>query len=1240
MEFRILGPLEVRDGEGNRASLQGPRQCALLAVLLLHANEWVSVEQLVDELWSDGKPQTALNALQVHVSHLRKLLGVGPTGSNGRLVTERGGYRLELGPDELDAERFERLVAEARSLVARSRHADASGMFHAAEALWHGPALSDFRAAPFAQAAIARLDELRLAAVEDRVEADLALGRNPELVAELDALVAEHPLREGLRGQLMLALYRGGRQADALEEFQRARKVLIEEVGLEPSTALKSLQASILRQDPALESETPSGQDAPRSTHAERKTLTALFASFALGEDEARLAIDRHGGHVLEIGAEGVLAVFSLPRSREDDALRALRAAGDLRDALDDVRIGVETGTVLVQPSTAREPEIAGDVLSSVERLASRAKLGEIVLGESTRLLAGHALRLKPARRLAGGGPIWRLLELAADAPAIPLNVTTPFVDRERELAQLIQAYERTIAERTSYLVTVLGPAGIGKSRLAAELRRYVAADASVFVGRCLPYGEGITFWPLAEIVEQAAGERAPEALAERLAGDEDAGTIAQRIAGVLGAGEGIAGTDETFWAVRRFLERLARTRPVVVFFEDLHWAEPTFLNLVDHIADWARSAPLLIVCLARPEFLDARPTWGGGKTNAASMLLEPLPDDQSAALVDHLVEAPLEAENRATIVEAAGGNPLFIEELVRVTVERDRVPGIHATPPTIQAVVAARIDQLAPEERDLLGAASIVGKVFQPAALAELADQEWGESLREHLRTLVRKDVIRPHPDALAGEEAFAFRHILIRDAVYTTIPEVRRAELHERFAVWLEGEAGERFTEYEEIVGFHLMEAFRCRRELGAVDDAARILAAKAAGHLVAAARRANAREDSPAEIALLSSAIELLHDDDRERLELLPDLGDALRMRGQFDQARAVLDEATALADDAGDEAIAAYAAVIRVRLDIQTDPAFSLSRGADKAEWAFRVLEESGDDHRLAGAWELLAWLPYLRCRYAEAEEALQKTLEHAERAGNTRQEQRARSLLLSTAVFGPLRVEEGIRRCNQVLAENPASGRITASATRALASLTAMTGDFAEAHALVARDKALSEEVGGPLLSGRASLAYGILELLADDPLAAEAELRIGFEQLSELGEQGTLCTVAAVLAQAVFLLGRDEEALNLSMEAERIAAFDDINTHVLLRGPRAKILAREGRFVEAVNLAAEAVALAETSDYLNMRGDICLDAAEVHRLAGDPEQAKRHLRKAIHVYDRKGNRSAAARARRLLSEVA
>jgi tetratricopeptide (TPR) repeat protein len=500
----------------------------------------------------------------------------------------------------------------------------------------------------------------------------------------------------------------------------------------------------------------------------------------------------------------------------------------------------------------------------------------------------------------------------------------------------------------------------------------------------------------------------------------------------------------------------------------------------------------------------------------------------------------------------------------------------------------------------------------------------------------LVRKDLVRPDAQAVAGEEAFRFRHMLIRDAAYGAIPKDRRAALHQQFGEWLERARTDRLTEFQEIVGFHLEQAFRYRSELVAVDATVLELAAKAAAHLAAAGRRAHARGDAPAAIALLSRAAELLPAEAPGRLELLPDLGDAYREAGDFGRAKSVLDEAQELATGVGDEGVAAYARVIQLLLKSQLEPDFALEEAWDEAKQAIRVLEQRGVDGWLAKGWELIAWIPYRRCRASEVEEPLRRVIEYARRAGDGRQESRALSLLFGTAVFGPLRVADGIQRCEEALRRHSTSAGITASATRALASLMSMHGDFEQARALVARDKVISEELGRPLAAARGSIAYGFLELLADDAEAAEAELRAGYDRLKEVGDKNALSFVAALLAEALYRQERYDEALELAREAKQASAPEDLSAQVYWRAPWAKVLARRGRKREAQELVEEAVAIAHQTDALNLKGDALMDAAEVLRVGGQSEAAAAQIRRAINAYDRKGNRTAARKARSLL----
>ena len=961
----ILGPLRVSRA-GDAVALGAARQQALLALLALHPAEAIAADRLVEELWDGAAPETAAKIVQIYVSELRKALG------RDAIATRGGGYALELDPERIDARRFEQLAA--------------GGAHREALDLWRGPALADFRYERWAQAEAQRLEERRIAVLEERIEGDLAAGRHAALAGELEALVAEHPLRERLRGQQILALYRSGRQADALAAYREARRVLVEELGIEPSPQLRRLEQAILAQDASLD------EAAPEPELPQRKSVTAVWVesgSTADPEaqspalDAAAAAIERHGGSV-ERHSGGVTGVFGIPVVHEDDALRAVRAAEELRAA----GVVVATGEIVAAGGSA------ADAVRAL-RPATAAQPGEVVLDETTERLVLNARQ----------------------------SLDTQLVGRRHELALLRDAFDRVERDSTCALVTVLGPAGIGKSRLAAELAAEVGGRATILAGRCPPYGEGITFRPLAEIVD-AAGDLS------LLLGDEpDAALVADR----LSTGSA-APPQDIFWAARRLFEAMARRRPLVLIWDDLHWAEPTLLDLVDHLAGLVRDVPVLLVTLARPELLDARPHWGGGKLNATSTLLEPLSDDESQALVQDISRDLAEAVG-SRIVAAAEGNPLFLEQMVAHA--RDDPGGDTAVPPTISALLAARLDRLPATERAALQRAAVVGREFEAGSVAALAEQD----PRPALDALAHKDLIR---HAARGNGTFRFRHALIRDAAYGSLPKRTRGELHERFAATLDA-AGE----HDELIGYHLEHAYRYGEELAAPDAD---LGARAAERLSAAGRRAAGREDTSAGAALLARAAALLTDDSPERLALLPELADAYRALGDFERARALLDEAL----EASDERVVWHARSARIGLLLRTEKELRPDDLLTEADEAIAAFERLHDERGLALSWSFRAWVPWLQGQAGATADAAQKSIGHARSVGDPLTENRGLRLLLGAALWGPTPVDEGIQLCGEVLERPRDYGRVThATALRASAGFEAMAGNAASARELAA-----------------------------------------------------------------------------------------------------------------------------------------------------------------------------------------
>jgi class 3 adenylate cyclase len=642
------------------------------------------------------------------------------------------------------------------------------------------------------------------------------------------------------------------------------------------------------------------------------ETLRQVIASYFEAMSEA---LNRHEGAIEKFIGDAVMAVFGTPTVREDDALRAVRAAAEMRSTLAELndqleqrwgvrlqaRTGVNTGEVITGDPSRGEGFVSGDAVNVAARLEQTAPPDEILIGERTLDLVRDSVVVEPVTPLELKGksepvPAFRLVEVTDGPAERARRLDAPLVGRERELALLREAFDRTVEGDGCELVTLVGPAGIGKSRLAEDFGASVAGEAKVVTGRCLSYGEGLTFWPLRAIVEGLVGsaddessEQAQARIARLLEDDEDTATIVERVAGALGQSEAAAYPAETFWAVRKLLEAAAREQPLVLLFEDIHWAEPTFLELIEDLAGKTEGVPILIVAAARTDLFDIRPDFGGAVEAATKLELHPLGADQSRTLIEQLVgDAGAAADLPDRVFAAAQGNPLFVEELVRMLLEER-----HAdVPPTIHALLAARLDRLEPAERAVVEAAAVVGRSFSGGAVLELTGGDDRDELERQLSALVAKQLIEPDGSRFAGEPTFSFDHILVRDVAYQGILKGQRSELHAGFAAWLERVAGERANEYEEILGYHLERAHRYLAELGPLDERGHELATRAAARLGSSGGRALARGDIGPAVNLLERAVSLLAEDDPLRRDLTVKLGIALAESGQLSRADALL------------------------------------------------------------------------------------------------------------------------------------------------------------------------------------------------------------------------------------------------------------------------------------------------------------------------------------------------------------
>ncbi len=1009
----------------------------------------------------------------------------------------------------------------------------------------------------------------------------------------------------------------------------------------------------------------------PITPSGERPSPEALRAVMSRYFETVHPILERHGGTVEKFIGDAMMAVYGLPFLHEDDALRATRAALDMQEALPALNaaleaewgvtlenhVGVNTGEVIAGDASLGQRLVTGDAVNTAARLEQSAGAREVLLGDLTYRLVRDAVTVEAVEPLTLKGkaepvPAYRLLSVAAVDEVVRRRQDAPMVGRDGEMAGLTQLYATAVQDRTCRLATVVGDAGVGKSRLIAEFTARSAERARVIRGRCLPYGDGITFWPLREAARDAAGigvdEGAESALA-KLKQALEADEVVDRLASVMGLSDTPYPVTEIYWGARKFLEHLARDRPVLMVIEDIHWAESTFLELLQHLVETVEGASVLLLCTSRNELLDRDPEWGQGN-GALRLVLRPLTDADAGQVVAGLLGGTgLPEAVQTRIVDASAGNPLFVEQLLSMLIDDgslrqtdgrwEQVRDLTAltVPPTIQALLAARLDLLAPPERGVIEPASVIGQTFAQAAVIELVPPERSAEVADGLQTIARRELITAAPGSAAEEKAYRFAHILVRDAAYNGLLKRARADFHERFVDWAEelnrrqGRAGH---EFEEIHGYHLEQAYRYLTELGTLDEHARRVGIRASEKLSSAGRRAQARGDTPAAASLLRRAAATRVLDDPGRLALLPDLGEALMELGEFAEAERVVKEAHGAALRIGDERLEAETTIVRLILELYSTESdgWTVSANAE-VERIIPIFERFGDHAGLALAYRLVYAINANAERYGPAAAAAEQVINHARLADDRRLESRGLLGYAQAAALGPMPIADLLVRYDELSGQARGDRRAEGLLSSTFAMLYAMRGDFDQAREMYRRGRANLEELGAGVVSSSVTLMGAAIEMLADQPSNAEAELRPAYEALGELGEQFLRSSVAGMLAKVLYEQGRLDDALAISESTEALAAPEDVDPQVAWRSVRAKILARRGRTDEALQLANAAVDLSRGPDAPSTQASALADLAEVQRAAGLDSEAQVSLAQALALYEAKGDEVSAGRIR-------
>jgi class 3 adenylate cyclase/tetratricopeptide (TPR) repeat protein len=967
--------------------------------------------------------------------------------------------------------------------------------------------------------------------------------------------------------------------------------------------------ATVLFVDLVASTELVSGQD-PEVT---RRRVTRFFEGVAA-------CIEQHGGTVEKFAGDAVMAAFGIPRAHEDDAERAVRAALGILQRVSELeleaRVGIESGEVVVDETDSTFA--TGEAVNVAARLQQAAAPGEILIGDAAHRLTGGRIETDAVEPLELRGfrqPVTAFRVVCAlDGQPQPATVSAPFIGREAELDLLQNTYARTVRDRRPHVFTVYGEPGVGKSRLAREFLAGVEG-ATILSGRALPYGEGITYWPLAEMVKAAAGitdddpmETAKEKLIE-CCGDEAIAELLGLASGVMEAVEGQRGQPEIAWAAREFADELADVQPLIMVFEDIHWAEEPLLELIDHLAQWVRERALLILCLARPELLDVRPGWGGGRVRSTAIELEPLPREESEQLADALLaEHAVSAKVQARLLDKTEGNPLFVEETVRMLLEEgadhsDRIPD------TLQALIGARIDRLPAGQKILLQRGSVIGRVFWAGALATLSPEYDGDELEDMLDDLLLRDLVTREPrSTITGEAAYRFKHVLIKEVAYGGLSKSGRAEYHMNFADWLRERADK---ELLEIRAFHLDQATRLYTELDGHPPEE--LAKTAATALEAAGKRGLARESNLSARKLLLRSVEL---EPTLRRRFL-----AARAAWQLGDLPVVRDEMAILAEEAsvdGARDIQSRALTALAETAASLDGEFM--RAIELADAALDVVEDHDHEGRFR-ALDRRARIARWIGRLAEAEDFERRAVDAAQAAGRKDLEAKA-ALQLAGIHVVRMENDKAAPLIDRALELADASGSIVAraSAAQSKGNLLRVQGHYDHAEGWFIKALDLYREAGDANEIAWTSRQLGLVAWETGNPEKAEKLLRESIRLLAPMQERGTLCESQRYLAQLLLEQGRVEEAEKFAIAARETVSAEDLTSRATTRVALAQVRAAQGRYDEAEELFSEAVEILSHGEHCRILLDILPPYAEFLRaLDRTPEAEELEARLAERV---------------------